>query len=113
MEPIEVYICTICRKSVPVQHYIKDKLICQCCDEISKGGTRTCILCNAVKTISLFERPWFNKCKKWAAKITKERYFKGSKIMITCECGSVIKNNYNRFHIKTKKHLDFITKQTT
>ena len=94
MEVVDGYIiynCTKCKKNIPEQYYIIDKLICQCCDEILKGGTRTCIECNQIVNVPLMERPYLRRCKSCAAKATKERQFRGSKIMITCECGSTIK----------------------
>ena len=103
--------CTRCNaKYVPPHYYIPEKLICQCCDQILKGGTRQCNTCNETKDITLFERPSLTRCKQCACKASKSKYQTCTEF-ITCECGTSIKRRSKWYHLKTKKHADLMAEQ--
>lgn len=62
-------------------YFIKDKQLCQCCEDILKGGEKQCYVCKEQKSIELFEQPYLIKCKVCAAKRIAEK--------VECSCGKV------------------------
>ena len=51
--------------------------------------------------------PEYWRCHLHEAEYKREYYHSKNKTMI-CKCGAVIKFNYYRFHVKTKKHQEWI-----
>jgi len=56
--------CQICLKThVTDKFFIKDRKICICCDEISRGGEKTCRGCKELVHVTRLERPLLLRCK--------------------------------------------------
>lgn len=61
--------CSICfSTSIDEYYFLKDKQMCLCCDEISRGGVKRCKNCKELVDINKMERPYLKKCKECASK---------------------------------------------
>jgi len=61
--------CLICLKThIDDGFFIKDGKICICCDEISRGGVKTCKDCKELVNVTRFERPYLIRCRDCANK---------------------------------------------
>ena len=59
--------CSKCLKTnVDDLYFLKDRQMCSCCDEISRGGERICKDCQQLVDINKMERPYLIRCKACA-----------------------------------------------
>jgi len=88
-----------CSKSLKTNiddlYFLKDRQMCSCCEEISRGGVRTCKNCQQQVDINKMERPYLIRCKACA----NERLSK----IVKCEiCGAELRRNNMGRHIHKK-----------
>lgn len=67
--------CSNCLKiDIDEKLYIEDLKLCKPCEEILKNIDKPCVTCGEIKNISLFEKPYFYRCKKCAAEKAIRNY---------------------------------------
>ena len=91
--------CSICLKThIDDEFFIKDKKICICCEELSRGGVKSCKDCKELVNVSRFERPYLIRCRDCANK----RLSQLTKCPI---CGLMIKLSASSYH-KQRNHTN-------
>lgn len=89
--------CSRCLKvDIPPCYFLPISKLCICCDEILKGGEKTCRICKHSIPVELMERPYLYYCKKCAAERTARP--------IQCECGMTISLSVKSKHVRSIKH---------
>ena len=90
--------CSRCLKvDIPPCFYLPVSKLCLCCDEIMKGGNKTCKICKQTTPVESMERPYLYYCKTCAAiRCAKP---------LACECGATISLSTKSKHVRSKKHL--------
>ena len=89
--------CSNCLKTnIDDLYFVKDRQICSCCDEISRGGERRCKDCQQLVDINKMERPYLIRCKACAKKRLSKK--------VNCKICGVEVQLYNMARHLHKKH---------